>query len=362
MKISYFFRKSSPAFHSIEEQFFAVQKELPDDVSYKNIFSKYHSKGIFRRFFITVQAAFQQGDINHITGDIHFAALFLKKRKTVLTVHDIGSAIMREVKSQKKKKGVKLKILRWFWFTMPFKRVKYVTVISEFTKREILKNFKINEEKIMVIPDCVSPDIKFSEKEFNKKKPKILQIGTKENKNLQNLIPALKNIPCELTIAGKLNESQKSLLKQNNIDYKNVYNLNYDEIIKLYFETDMVSFISTYEGFGVPILEAQATGRPVITSNISPMTEIAGEGAVFVDPFNVEEIKNGILSVMNHKSLRETCIKKGKENVKVYSAKSVAMRYMEVYERVRENPPNPLLKGGIEHLNFRRNDSHKMGE
>lgn len=326
MNISFFFRHSSPVFHSIEEQFFAVQKELPEDVKFTNKFATFHSKGFLKRFFITIQAAFNQGDINHITGDIHFVALFLKKRKTILTVHDIGSVL--------KKRGLKYKVLRFFWFSMPFARVKYVTVISEFTKNEILKNFKIKPEKIIVIPDCVSPEIKYSEKPFNQEVPNILQIGTKQNKNLDNLIPALNGIPCKLTIVGKLTGVQIALLERHKIKYENKYDLAYEEIIILYKRSDLVTFVSTYEGFGVPILEAQATGRPLITSNLSPMKEVAGNGALLVDPYNVKAIRLAFKQVTEDKDLRNNIIKKGCENIKKYSAKSVANQYYMLYKQI----------------------------
>jgi len=326
MKLSYFFRKPSPVFHSIEEQFFTIQKDLPKDVEYSNKFAKYHSKGLFKRIFITIQSAFSQGDINHITGDIHFVALFLRKKKTVLTVHDIGSVL--------NKKGIKNKILRFFWFSMPFARVKYVTVISDFTKNEIIKNFKIKSDKIVVIPDCVSPAIPFTEKNFNKEEPNILQIGTKQNKNIPNLIKALSGISCKLTIIGNLSEEQKELLKQHNIDYENKINLKFSEIIEEYKKADMVTFISTYEGFGVPILEAQAAGKPVITSNISPMTEVAGKGALKVNPRNIPEIKTEIQKIITNEKLRQKLIKNGKENVKKYSATAVADRYFKLYKSI----------------------------
>ncbi|MCF6367004.1 MAG: glycosyltransferase family 4 protein [Bacteroidales bacterium] len=325
MKISYFFRKPSDSFHSIEEQFFALQKELPKDIEYKNIFAKYPSKGFFKRLFITIQSAFHQGDVNHITGDIHFAALFLKKKKTILTVHDIGSVL--------NKSGIKNKILRFFWFTMPFARVKYITVISEFTKNEILQHFKIKPEKIIVIPDCVSPEIKFSEKQFNSEKPNILQIGTKPNKNLPNLIKALDGITCKLTIIGKLSGEQIKLLSKHNVDYENKYNLNYSEIVKAYKNADIITFISTYEGFGVPILEAQATGRPLITSDLLPMKEVAGEGALLVNPYNVSEIKLALEKLISNANYRTEIIENGINNVKKYSAKSVAERYYLLYKK-----------------------------
>jgi len=326
MNISYFFRKPSPVYHSIEEQFFAVQKELPKEVEYKNIFAKYRSKGLFKRIFITGQSAFKQEDINHITGDIHFIALFLKKKKTILTVHDIGSVL--------NKTSFKTKILRFFWFTMPFAGVKYITVISDFTKNEILQNFKINPEKIIVIPDCVSEEIKYTQKEFNPEKPNILQIGTKENKNIPNLIKALDGISCKLAIIGKLSEKQKELLNQHNIDFENKFNLKFSEIIEEYKKADIVTFISTYEGFGVPILEAQATGRPVITSNISPMKEVAGKEAVLVNPYDINEIKEAITKLFQKKELREIVIKEGLKNVKNYSAKSIADKYYELYKKI----------------------------
>ena len=326
MKTAFFFRKPSPVFHSIEEQFFAMQKELPKDVECSNIFAAYHSKGLFKRILITIQSAFNQGEINHITGDIHFVALFLKKRKTILTVHDIGSVL--------KGGGIKNKVLRFFWFTMPFARVKYITVISDFTKTEILQNFNINPQKIIVIPDCVSEEIKYTPKEFNKEKPNILQIGTKSNKNLENLIPALNGINCTLTIIGKLSDKQKEQLKTNNIDYDNKYNLSFPEIINEYKNTDIVTFISTYEGFGVPILEAQATGRPVITSNLSPMKEVAGEGALLINPNDITSIKNGIQSLIKNEPQKQTLIKKGQENVKNYTAKSIAAQYHNLYKTI----------------------------
>ena len=326
MNLSFFFRKPSPVFHSIEEQFFAVQKALPEDITHNNRFAKCHSKGFFRRLFIMIHAAFNQGDINHITGDIHFVALFLKKKKTILTVHDIGSVL--------NKTGIKHKILRYFWFTMPFARVQYITVISEFTKQEILENFTLDPEKISVIPDCVSAKISYSEKSFNTEKPNILQIGTKANKNLENLIPALEGISCKLTIIGKLSEKQTALLKTHEIDYENRFNLPFLVLLDTYKQADIVTFISTYEGFGVPILEAQASGRPVITSNLSPMKEVAGEGALLVNPENPEEITSAFNQLISDAELRKDLIEKGLENVKKYSAKSVADQYSKLYKTV----------------------------
>ncbi len=326
MKITYFFRKPSPAFHSIEEQFFNMQSKLNNECEFVNVFAKYHSKGFFRRIFIMVQAFLNQNQINHITGDINFISLFLKKSKTILTVHDIGSAIY--------KPGYKGKILKWFWFTIPFCRVKYITVISEFTKQEILSNFKINSNKIIVIPNCVSPQIVYSPKEFNSDKTVILQIGTKTNKNIEKVIVAIKDIPCKFIVVGKLSETQTELLSKHNIDFENHFNIDYSKIIDLYKLADIVTFVSTYEGFGVPVLEAQATGRVIITSNISPMKDIAGEAAMLVNPNDVEEISFAIKKVISDSAFRNSLINLGSQNVKKSSAESVAEEYFNLYKKI----------------------------
>ena len=104
-----------------------------------------------------------------------------------------------------------------------------------------------------------------------------------------------------------------------------------EELVEAYRRCDMVVFASLYEGFGLPILEAQATGRPVITSNFGAMKEAAGDGALLVDPYSVEEIREAVLRVKNEPGLREELIAKGRENAERFRAEAVAARYGELY-------------------------------
>ena len=106
------------------------------------------------------------------------------------------------------------------------------------------------------------------------------------------------------------------------------------ELVEAYRRCDMVVFASLYEGFGLPVLEAQATGRPVITSNISAMPEAAGDGALLVDPYSVEAIRAAVLRIKNEPQLREQLVRKGLENVGRFRAAAVAERYAEVYRRL----------------------------
>ena len=94
-------------------------------------------------------------------------------------------------------------------------------------------------------------------------------------------------------------------------------------------------FVSLYEGFGIPIIEAQAAGTPVITSNISSMPEAAGEGAILVDPYSVENIAAELEHVIENSTLREQLIEKGYANAQRFSWDAAAKQMAEVVRRYR---------------------------
>lgn len=327
MNLSLFFRHPSPEYHSIEQLFDTISSNYSQGVTVKKVYANYKSKGFTNRIRIALQARKNQSDINHITGDIHFIAPFLTKDKTILTIHDIGSA--------KSGNFLKNSILKLFWFSIPVRTVAYVTVISEFTKRELLDYVNVDPEKVVVIPNCISSIYRYKPKEFNTDKPVILQIGTKQNKNLERLIAAIKDIMCKLVIVGKLNTEQTKLLKQNHIDYNNYFNIEEAKLLELYEQCDILSFISTYEGFGLPVIEANAVGRVVISSNIEPMDTVAANTALKVNPFNVDEIRNGINELIEHSSLRKKLIDEGLQNAKKYNVKTIAEQYESLYHKLK---------------------------
>ena len=326
MNLSLFYRHPAPEYHSIELIFDTVSKYFPDEVNVKKVYAPHKSKGFIKRILIGLHARKNQGNVNHITGDIHFIAPFFKKNKTILTIHDIGS-----IKSGKFLKDI---ILKWFWFDIPLKSVAYVTVISEFTKQELLKHVKVNPEKVLVIPDCVSPKFQYKAKEFNTEKPVILQIGTKANKNLPRLIAALKDINCKLVIVGKLNNKQTQLLKEYKIEYQNYFDIPDEKLVQLYEQADIVSFVSTYEGFGMPVIEANAVGRLVITSDIEPMNTVAGDAALKVNPYDIADIRKGILQIIENEELRNRLITNGLKNTKKFLSENIAAQYFKIYQKV----------------------------
>ena len=282
-------------------------------------------------FIANLLFTFRQGrkEIHHITGDIHYVALSLARRNTILTIHDCVF-LTRYPKS-----NFKYWFIKFFWYQLPVWLSETVTVISEKTKKEVIALTGVKPDKIQVIPNFFDPRFSFVPlKSFNHQRPRILQIGTKSNKNINRLVEALKLIPCELHAVGVLEPETLELLKKNNIDYVAYDNLSFEQLRKLYMDCDMVAFISTYEGFGLPILEAFAVGRPLITSSISPMNEIAGDAAVKVNPYNVFDIRRGLLKIIEEDVYRESLIKKGLERVQQFHINAILKQYADLYRSI----------------------------
>jgi glycosyltransferase involved in cell wall biosynthesis len=270
-----------------------------------------------------------QAAINHITGDVHYVILGLSSRNiNILTVHD--SVMLRRIK----RTNLKFWIIKWFWYDLPVRKADMVTVISENSKRELMFFTGCPENKIRVIGNF--PDTRYRTTAYNFKKelPLVLFISTTENKNLVRLISAMKDIPARLHIIGNLSENQKEDLSQHSISYQISSGLTDEEMRQAYVDCDLLAFPSTYEGFGLPIVEAQLTGRPVLTSNLSPMKEVAGEGAMLVDPHDVGSIREGLLKIIHNDAFRERIVKAGFENVKRFNLDAVAKQYTSLYEEL----------------------------
>lgn len=323
MRVVFIYRKQRPAGFSIEELFRAIARELRKQIEVIE-----YEVGQLTDIVCDVRKLrAMTADIYHVTGDINYFVPLLPKGRTVLTVHDIGHYLVGL-------SGIKRQIYKWLWLNWPIRAAAAITCVSEEVQRNICMYLKVPADRLVVIQNCYSPLFQPVAKVFNTARPTILQVGTKSYKNVHRLARALKGINCRLVLIGKINNDLANTLSAAGIDYLNHVNLSHKEIAHEYIACDMVTFASIGEGFGVPIIEAQAVGRPLVTSDVSPLREVAGQGACLVDPMSEESIRAGVCQVIESAAYRTDLVAKGLTNVQRFSAASIAERYLLIYNGV----------------------------
>ncbi len=267
-----------------------------------------------------------QGDVNHVTGDVHYLTLLLDPKRTVLTVHDLVMV--------GRLRGLARLVFWFLWYWLPVRRSRAIVVISESTRAALLASVRCDPGKVRVIHNNVSDEFRPAPRAFNAAYPRILQVGTKPNKNLSRVAEALAGLACRLVIIGPLSDDQVAMLRQHGIDHENHVGLSRAALVAQYEAADMLLFVSTYEGFGLPIVEAQAVGRPVVTSNILSMPEVSGAAACLVDPYDVMGIRAGVQRIIDDPSYRDGLVAAGYENVKRFGAAHVAKQYAALYREI----------------------------
>jgi len=269
----------------------------------------------------------------HVLPSIH-------PKNSVVTIHGLEYEYYPEMYPWRH-----LKYLHWSTKYALAHAQKIITV-SENTKRDLIELYGGDPEKIEVIHHGVDTSSLRGGRRPTKQSrsnPYILFIGRLETKkNIQGLIEVFNllkekyQVPHKLVLVGPEGYGYENSIRQlaDKIKFKkDIIEKGYtDEREKWQLLRGADAFVlpSFYEGFGMPILEAQAVGCPVVTSNVSSMPEVAGQGAILVDPKNIEQITQAIYKVISDSQLRKDLIAKGYQNVKRFSWQKCAQETLRI--------------------------------
>ena len=223
-----------------------------------------------------------------------------------------------------------------------------VVAVSEQTKRDIIDFYGINPEKIHVIyQDC---DAAFQEKQSSEqiekikekyqiKKKYILSVGTIiERKNQASLVAAFHQLNLsnyELILVGSHSKYQDEIekyIQENNIQHVKILNkVPFQDLPAIYQGSELFVYPSFFEGFGIPIVEALHSGIPVVAATGSCLEEAGGEGALYANPVDINDLADKILQILVNKDLRKQLIEAGQKHVEQFSAERIAKKLNDLY-------------------------------
>ena len=257
------------------------------------------------------------------------------KLPQVTVIHDMATFLFPDQRGKEVSNRLSNQTL------IAIKGSKKVITVSKNTKKDVEKIAKMTENKIKVIYPGLTGFEKIAAnlpKGLLAKKY-ILFTGTIEpRKNLKNLITAYDLLPIKLqdkyplVVVGAIGWNTGGVEKDKKINYLGRVS---DEVLsKLYKEAAVFVYPSLYEGFGLPILEAMQAGTPVITSNRSSTSEVAGTAGVLINPDDPKSIEGGLQAVLEGKISRCQMVKAGREQVKKFSWEKCAFELLEVLKNI----------------------------
>lgn len=248
--------------------------------------------------------------------------------------------------------------LRWLKNTLWKKSAQWadhIITISEFSKTEIVKHFGVPSERISVIPlgvdrqysQALAPSvIQQALQKFNVQRPFFLCIGTLQpRKNIERAVAAFQTLPAhvqsefDLIIVGRNGWGVEPLIAQllnqpANSHIKWLGSVGQTDKLALLQAATSLVFPSLLEGFGLPLLEAFASGTPVISSNTSSLPEVSAGAALEVDPTNTDALMQAMLNVAEQSALRAQLIEKGRLRAQQFTWQTCAEGTAAIYRQM----------------------------
>lgn len=302
------------------------------------------SDSIWRSYGITSQIESNGIEVYHGLSNELPLNIQRVKAKKIVTIHDI--IFLRYPKLYPA-------IDRFFYTrktTPACRNADKIIAISKQTQTDLIEFLKVEKSKIDIISPII--DNRFYSKinieeqkqlqiKYNLPTDFLLYVGTiEERKNLLTILKAINtekiNIP--LVVAGKKRTTYfkqiENYINNNKLSKKIIFieNITNEDIPVLYKLATLFIYPSLFEGFGMPVVEAQAVGTPVITSNTSSLPEAAGQHSTLIDPLNEEMLQNAIINLMNDTEKRNKVSELGKIHALNFSEQNTAQRLMKIYE------------------------------
>lgn len=271
-------------------------------------------------FLLTLPGLLRKMKIDMFVGTRHYLPPFNRKITYVAIVHDVIPLYMPELFTKEHKKRFR------FFTELCRMQADAIVAVSEATKRDVRKYMKFPEEKIRVIYEGANPAFNIQRdetaiaetmKKYQIDSDYILCLSTVEpRKNMLRTIQAYEQCVLEKKLPYKLVIVGGSGWKNGEIyDYVQEHQLtdqvlftgyvSNEEVKHIYANATLFIYASLCEGFGIPILEAMQSGIPVITSNISSMPEVAGDACKLINPYEIQEIKDAIVEILESPTQRQ---------------------------------------------------------
>lgn len=328
----------------------AEYNSLNFNVNFHKAFADFRWYGLSEQYQIPKLLSKIQPDLVHFP---HFNIPIFYRGKFVVTIHDLIHQHFRMERSTTH--GPLIYRFKQYGYKKVFhhainKSLK-ILVPSNFVKRQLIKEWEVESKKIFVTHEAVDDKILAIENKMNR--AKIIQVLEKfrikskyifyvgnahPHKNVEGLIKAFriikeKNPFLELVLAGFDHYFWQRLKNEN--QHEGIIYTGYisdEELVTFYKKAECLVMPSFEEGFGIPLLEAFATSSPVVSSKQGSLPEVAGDAAIYFDPYNVQDMAEKIAQVLDSEAIKKELIEKGKKRVKEFSWEKMTEQTLEVYE------------------------------
>lgn len=317
---------------------------LPDAVNFTRVVCPVEAANRANRYFYE-QALFQRLLKKHNVDIVHslgYVGPLLLSRPHVVTIHDLNFI------GHKENMVLAKRLILSFFVTNTARRADHIIATSNFTKQEISAHLNIPLNKITFVYEAIergsgnANNIGWDEISSRHaiRKPYIIAFSSQSrHKNILRLIKSFEKIvlkfPHNLVLIGHipLEMSMSNIFKNSNLSDR-VFVTGYvprDFIMPLLAHAELFVFPSFYEGFGLPIIEAQQSGVCVVAAEIAALPEVAGEGAAWFDPYSVDSMSKAIATCLQDVNVRKTLIQKGYKNINRFSWENAAKQTLDIY-------------------------------